>query len=1190
MRRFLVVGCGGSGAVTLAYMMDQLRSDLAAAGVDKIPAGWQFVNLDVPSAPEPGPDGLNNVRDQGGSYFGSGPQGDSYAVLDNALSNQLTARQQLASIATWAPRDPRNVPVPISLGAGQFRALGRMITLSKAAGISEVLLRAWDSLFTVAAETEMRSLDIPGGGSFDPGESPIVLVVSSMAGGAGASMALDICRLLTLIPRLDPRMMGVFMVAPDIFDGLGKSAITGVSANALAMLGEIVASQMGSAREHDVAILKALGQQNGEGAEVPFARVFPVGRRVGTEGAPFGDGSQNAIYRGLGRGLSGLMMSGAATRQFVQYDLTNGGGLAGLREHIGWGAGAWDSLPWGTFGFSSLSMGRDRYAEYAAQRLARSSVDRLLNGHLQRGNPASDEEQVNAILDSQWPSILARVGLTERNTGGGAAPSNVAGWVTGTVLPWDEIGRMTNQIVEAQLRPYIPSGDGMNSKQWVPDVRQAIRGRASALRAAADSAAVLHAFGWQDRVAHNIESTVSDALSTLGLPYATAIVNRLSAYLRDVIRPAAEDLAKLAPADIAAPSPGVEQTLAGINGTIPMSGGFVDTVLTEYQLNVSRQIYATLSGKLRDIAAALVPEILTPLLAALNESQTVLRIASKAPALDVGLARLETDQYSAWPSDAADRVPQRFAEANNEVMLTPSAEFLAQYRGDLPMAVAEDSSVPPAFETAVQIASQRVVTGLWPTTDGSRAPGQMLPLIERTAAWRSKAFPVNPSTHEALIPSAARYDIHLRSGELLSRARAYVSRTGESFDRFCKVTLRDYIVASDIPEYELSQRTSLLLSKFGEALSLARPLASVNQQAMEALHPGEQIAYRYKFSSVPFLNLPVADLLAQIISHNPKIDRETGDGFGRVLTDEGGLKRLDIFGSYPNYSPLAYDSVLKPAAKQWADSTASQREAFWSMRRSRPLAASLPMHANERRAMTAGWFLGLVIGRIRIPAPPHVEPVRVWSAADRAWLDFPNPLLTPPAQFGAPNDWLPAVLESILLAMAQSHQQPVMSSMYPYRALRSIFDATLEDPASGINEISAKAALTQWLRTGETETGFPSAVPESGGVSTVEERSAKAIEWLDRLNAFTGHHYMAPGESGAAGGGTFSLITSRVQASKTPFFRDLAPDVFWATAELSAMVKECEAVALRPVHSYAPAVPSAGFGDNSIVIPDLGQF
>lgn len=100
-----------------------------------------------------------------------------------------------------------------------------------------------------------------------------------------------------------------------------------------------------------------------------------------------------------------------------------------------------------------------------------------------------------------------------------------------------------------------------------------------------------------------------------------------------------------------------------------------------------------------------------------------------------------------------------------------------------------------------------------------------------------------------------------------------------------------------------------------------------------------------------------------------------------------------------------------------------------------------------------------------------------------------------------------------------------MSSMHPYRALRSIYDATLEDPARGINEISAKSALTEWLRTGDTQTGWPSAIPASDSASTIEERSAKTVEWLERLNAFVGHHYLAPGQDGAAGGGTFSQIT-----------------------------------------------------------------
>ena len=103
MRRFLVVGCGGSGGATLAFIMDQLRSELHAAGVGKLLAGWQFVLIDVPSAPESGPEGLANVPAQGGTYIGCGPQGSSYTVLDGALSQRLAAESALDTIATWAP-------------------------------------------------------------------------------------------------------------------------------------------------------------------------------------------------------------------------------------------------------------------------------------------------------------------------------------------------------------------------------------------------------------------------------------------------------------------------------------------------------------------------------------------------------------------------------------------------------------------------------------------------------------------------------------------------------------------------------------------------------------------------------------------------------------------------------------------------------------------------------------------------------------------------------------------------------------------------------------------------------------------------------------------------------------------------------------------------------------------------------
>ncbi|MGX1162065.1 hypothetical protein RKD54_002974 [Pseudarthrobacter sp. SLBN-100] len=230
MRKFLVVGCGGSGGSTLAFMMDQLSSELSAHGVSSIPAGWQFVHIDVPIAPDTRIAGVGNVSQQGGGYIATGPSGGSYTVMDNALTQTLGNAKALGQIGTWAPRDPAQITVPIHSGAGQMRAVGRMITLSRAGEVRQGLERAFQRLNMVETNSEMAQLSVPGLGKFNAAEPPIILVVSSMAGGAGASMALDVCRLLSLVPGVSPSLVGVFMLAADVFDGLPSDARGGVRA------------------------------------------------------------------------------------------------------------------------------------------------------------------------------------------------------------------------------------------------------------------------------------------------------------------------------------------------------------------------------------------------------------------------------------------------------------------------------------------------------------------------------------------------------------------------------------------------------------------------------------------------------------------------------------------------------------------------------------------------------------------------------------------------------------------------------------------------------------------------------------------------------------------------------------------------------------------------------------------------
>lgn len=1192
MRKFLVVGCGGSGGATLAYMMDQLNSDLADHGVKRIPQGWQFVHLDVPTSPSPVRN-IGTVRDQGGVYVGTGPQSDSYKVLDGALSQQLIGRQALDTVATWAPREPESVHVPLSTGAGQYRTLGRIITLSQVGRVREELQRAWDRLFLNSTDSEMRGLSLPGAGAFDPNDMPIVLVVSSMAGGAGASMALDICRVLTMVSGLDPRLMGVFMVAPDIFSSLPDSAVTGVRANALAMLGEIVASQIGAAREHDVALLRALGLENGEGELIPFARVFPVGRHVGAQRTVFGDGTPDAVYRGLGRGLSALMLSGQATQQFVEWDLTNGAGVAGNRHYLGWGNKQWSNLPWGAFGFASLSMGRDRYKEYAAQRLARSSTDQLLRGHLQSDNLASDEEQVNAILDNQWPNICAELGLPLAGAG------SVASWLMGAVLQRHDAAQQAVAIVDGTVRRDMPQGGGVAAAQWTDRVRRVLADHRDNLLAGSRQTAELVAYRWQDQFVARLEAATIAALGDKGLPYATGLVKRVRRQLQDVVVPSGAELLRHAPgARIGEVSEDAKPVLAALKGTLANSSEVLERVLSGTVAAVQTQIYAQLADQISKAAAALTTEVIDQLVSALDESQTLLRRTVAEPARELGLAFLQTDEYAAWPSEDDDAVAARFSEANNEVMLTSSVHFKQRYESDLPQAVGTDAGARRGVEEGVRRAVWHVITGRWTTVSGTRAPADDQPVVERTAAWRSSVFPRDPETGEALIAQRARYDVHTRPPELLSRARQFVARAGESFDRFCSVSLREFVLGADNPpESEMAYRHRDIVIKFGEALSLARPLASVNEKAMQAIHGAAQMEYQYKFSAIPFKDNRIAEDLAAALREQPRIDKSSADALARALSDEGKLKRINIFGSYPNYSPLAYTAVISEASRQWQAASPGQRRAFWTMRRARPLTAALPMHPAERQACVAGWILGRAIGFIHVPSDPHGQPAQVWSTEERRWLPFPNPLLTPPSEFLAGYDWLPAILESFLLAIAQSHQPPVMSSLQPYVALRQIYDESPEDPVSGIHSLAAKRHLTQFLRTGSTDTGVESVVDGTGPDVSVDERARLVESYFNQFNEFTGHHYMAPGEGatpgnrGATGGGSFSAITVRAQAATTPIFRDLAPDVFAATRKLIGLVAECAEAAKRPVTLDPGAQqPPTGPSGNAFEIPAGGNF
>lgn len=1153
MRNILFVGCGGSGGALLGYVMDQLRSDLRRHGIDKLPRGWGFIHVDCPPAPDPMAPGLGTVWDLGGTYIALAPQVGSYAIVDRAVTNGFA----LEHIATWAPRAPERVSVPIQLGAGQQRVLGRVLLASRAPSLIEQLKSAVDAMKSAEATSEMYAAAEALGEPYSASAAAYTVVLSSMAGGTGASIALDICRILGQI--VDSSLMSVFMCSPDVFDSIPASLRAGVRPNALAMLGEIVASQLGESHEHDLALMQAVGAPVPGASRVPFARVIPVGRFLGTAGTPFGDGSMQTIYRGVGQCLAALALNEKALDNYRKFILENFTPRAHTRvSAFGWGAHNNPDIQWGSIGYASLSMGRDRYAEYAAQRMARAALDHLMTGHLQQGNPNAGQLQARALVASQWQYVCSQLGLP---AGGGQDPQALVRWVFDHGLPRQRSAHMARSVVEREMATDMPVATaGVPAEQFMPALMGFLGSKRAALAAQSRKAAYAEAYTWSANFVSRLESVIGEAIASHGLVYTKELLSTLQEHLTGNYGAAGlTALAAQSPNAEQLP-PGVGELFASVRGVIQRGQELADQVRDRYlaMLDMSGrgqwcQVVAQVMG---DIASGVLGPMSEAVMTALREVET----AQQAPAARTGLATVATTQYPLWPSDRDVIVDARWSAADNEVLLTPANAFPDQYLRDLAAACksSTDDAPPPPAE-ARRRTIQAIVTGIWPTAGGYSPPGG---LLSSDPNFVAKSLPIDPATDRPQVPTRAVYTLHVGPVDVLDRARQYVNRTQSSFSNFVQESIRAYVDSGG------GQRGVEVVGKFRQVLTKAVPFAQVSQQVVDEVH-NAPATVNFFFSDIPFAGLPIAGDLEALVTQDASVDPLTAQNLTLALS-QAPATRIDVFGYYPNELPVVYSGLLEPTRTQWAQSLSPDaRTTFWHGRRSRPLPAALALSQAERQAMVGGWFLGQMTGEIQIPVPPYTQPVRVWDHQRNTWQSFPHPLLTPPERFLRNFDWLPAVLESHLLAVANFGSSPIGQSVAPYESLRRLWDDNPNGPtqmAAGMFQLRAAAAVSAWLTDGRTPAGATSRVPGLGPSATGEDRRAAALEWLNSILALVTQHFVASGR------GEFSQIQTADQRQQVPFFRDLAPDLLIVLPQLVDMVTTADLGGGR-----APAVMDSTF-------------
>ena len=1221
MKKFLVVGCGGSGAKTLAFIMDQLKAELRTIDPDitELPKAWQFVNIDVPLEEEAGPQKLPNVTQSGGQYVGIGSR-QHYNQFDAGISETLGRSGKLGEIATWASRTPQSNDTKLADGAGQYRAIGRILTLRHLRDIRNALNAAVSEMFTQEAIQELNELNYKQSKKrTDTGSSaPVVLVVSSMAGGAGASMFLDVCRVLTTIKNLDPTSTLVFMYTPEIFSDNKAEDMAGAWPNSLAMFGEVVASQMGNSTAHDRAIFEAFDM--GTPPDGPtFGRIFPIGSKMGTTGSRFGDGSAMSIYRGLGRALAGLMTSTRASDNLVSYALTNTPSGDGGRRFFGWdrdqsqGGTPWARLPWGSLGYAQISMGRDRFAEYSAQRLARSSFDRLLNGHLDKANPEAGEIQIAKRLDERLPARFQEMTLDPNWATG--APIDINTTWNWLMANFNMMAQPAAENAVRNLRNFIPIGAGRKVDEWRgeliqnlndPQNQQYISGL---LQQSAYDTAYRYANFFSDRVLETVESE----LAAVGVPYVREVLDRLSDALTsgDRLMPQLNELSNRflsIGTNVLVLPQGSEPILSPLTGKGQMTdpAPIVNGLLGLYHKQFYDYFLMAMAHYLKDVLQDYADENLFHLKRELKDAHEVLEKAAQSRPETNKLADVRTNEVNAWPEEIDEVVESRFKGAENEIMLTDVNAFITDYQDQMLRTIQGQHATSHVqhYDQAYPFAVRAVIRGEWDSLDANKAPNNTLAPQKRTndeysnrAGWVSKYLSRHPQTGEVRESQRAQYRARIRPVDLLERSRAWINRRDYEFHKFNSVDLRSYLTLTpDINEVEHSQRIDRFVSAFQMALSYARPLAAVSSDMVQRIH-GKDVQYTYSFSDIPFEALGseetgIVPRLSSILS-TPSIDEPSQVALRNSLNMSEQVQHIEIFGSYPNYSPIVFSSMFGYIAED-IDKQENFDGSYWSERRTRPLAAALPITETERQAMVAGWIIGRITGLIHISdqdtdkAAAHIFDDTPGGV--NAWVPFPNPMLISPRRMVKKSDWMSSVLESIFIAYAKVQKNGpygFASSLYPYQLLRGLYDDGQDFAHSGASTHPLVHRLAEFLRDGNA--------PGLGVLgSSIQDRYESFVAELDKF-VRRADHFIPGGMNSLPGQGMddkpYANIRRRDVASATPYYRDLAPDVIVMAQRIRDLLGQAKTVAETPVSYQAetsrdssPVTPSFG---SEFELPDL---
>ena len=425
LKPFLLVGVGGSGGKTLRALREMLSMRLEQEGwKEGWPKAWQMLHVDSPTIQDGASFPYPFLDDE--SYFSLVSSGGTYqAVFDSISQGGRLPKEVHADVLRPLPA-PNEVNIPVQLGAGQFRAVGRALALSRMSGIQTAAKQAINNMSDAVALGQLQRIgtELFGANAQGGTPEPALILVSSLAGGSGAGAYLDVIEAVKSAEAGKAWPLNSFGIvyAPDVFDNIGGKS--GVAPNALAAMAEGMAGQW-------IAGTSALPTLNTETLELYASQgiqpaissaqyvlgpkfSFLIGRQNGNVSFPTADD----VFASVASSLMTWMIDDEVSDTIGAYAVANFMAQAPMipdesRLKV---SGA-QAPPFSSIGFGRVTLGRDRFTKYSAEVLGRTVVHRMLNQHTSEDPSLSqknEQEWVSTKATNAWIGFLEDSGLNER--------------------------------------------------------------------------------------------------------------------------------------------------------------------------------------------------------------------------------------------------------------------------------------------------------------------------------------------------------------------------------------------------------------------------------------------------------------------------------------------------------------------------------------------------------------------------------------------------------------------------------------------------------------------------------------------------------------------------------------------------------------------------------------------------------